>query len=80
MFVQEEGLLRVPLKDVPRAVKDEQFEHVWRCGDWSFDIRDDYDLEYIEATILTWIGWHQFVRTNGYGQLEEGNDGAETSG
>jgi hypothetical protein len=77
MFAQEGGFLRVPLKDVPRAVKSELNKNVWQCGEWSFDIRDDYDLVEIEKSILAWVSWHNFVRTGGYGTLEEGDGGTE---
>jgi len=45
MLAQENGILHVPLKDVPRPVRHEKFEHVWKCGDWSLDDRDDNSIE-----------------------------------
>ena len=82
MFIQEDGFLKIPLKDVPRPSKEEGFDYIYRSGDWSFDIRDESDVERIEESILAWVGWLGFVQTGGYGTLENMGDdsGTETSG
>jgi hypothetical protein len=73
MLAQENGILHVPLKDVPRPVRHEKFEHVWKCGDWSLDDRDDNSIEDAEKNVLAWAGWLAFLRSGGL-------DGTEASG
>ena len=71
MLMQRFGILEIPLKDVPRPVQSEDYPYIWKCGSYSLDSRDDANIEEVEQSIISLVGWLAFLRSGGL-------DGTET--
>jgi hypothetical protein len=47
--------------------------NAFKVGDWSLDIRDEYDIANAERAIYTWIAWYEFL-------VRRSQDGTEAQG
>jgi hypothetical protein len=60
-FIFDEGNIpRVEFSDAWGLV-DGSEEKLYKAGDWTFSLHDDYDIDSAKAAAYAWIAWYEFL-------------------
>ena len=48
----------------PDGVIPDNDNNIYEVGDWTFDKRDDGDIESAETAIYAWIAWYEYLKND----------------
>lgn len=61
MFNYDPKLLPEVKLDKEWKLTDGTINQLYRVGNWTLELPEEGDIEYVEGAIYAWIAWHNFL-------------------